>query len=268
MASLFKMTYYNTYYYANIVDNVINDPFPYLLNLEGFKTRLVVCNFPKPSFLHDFVSFLIEQIMYEDLEDVVTAIELDNRNIRKAKFPINNFLSVHGIEHESFRQWLRGQDIRNSHLIDLIHEYHNDLYLTGPFQDYLERISKEVFYILFQNRSFLEKFNLYLALCLEHGLEESQEPGILTNKGKVKRVYIPEWVKKAVFFRDRGHCCMCQCDLTRTLSMLPKENYDHIVPLAMFGFNDITNIQLLCKHCNSKKRDQYIPVSRLYEEWF
>ena len=48
-------------------------------------------------------------------------------------------------------------------------------------------------YILFQNRDFLLRFNEQQAVAFEDNLR--------------KRKYIPEWVKRAVLFRDKG-CCV------------------------------------------------------------
>ncbi|MFM1707701.1 HNH endonuclease [Aeromonas salmonicida] len=46
-------------------------------------------------------------------------------------------------------------------------------------------------------------------------------------------------------------------------------NYDHIVPLSNFGFNDISNIQLLCKQCNQHdKHGGDATTSSLYQTWY
>lgn len=56
-----------------------------------------------------------------------------------------------------------------------------------------------------------------------------------------------EW--REVVMQQEGRCnnpyCRKKCKLTR----------DHIVPMELGGTNEIDNIQGLCKHCNSNKRD-------------
>lgn len=47
--------------------------------------------------------------------------------------------------------------------------------------------------------------------------------------------------------RQRGRCAVCKTKLTKSY------NVDHIVPLARGGSNYPTNLQLLCKSCNSSK---------------
>lgn len=98
-------------------------------------------------------------------------------------------------------------------------------------------------YILFQNRDFLLRFNEQQAVAFEDNPRT--------------RVYIPEWVKRAVLFRDKGCCVFCKKDLTGLYTLLEdnEKQFDHIVPLHDGGINDVCNIQLSCKECNLKKSD-------------
>lgn len=49
--------------------------------------------------------------------------------------------------------------------------------------------------------------------------------------------------------KAQGHrCAYCRCDLRKT-----KKHLDHIMPLALGGSNDRTNLQYLCAHCNLSK---------------
>jgi 5-methylcytosine-specific restriction endonuclease McrA len=45
-------------------------------------------------------------------------------------------------------------------------------------------------------------------------------------------------------------------------------HYDHIVPLAQGGINDVTNIQLLCDKCNLKKTSKNVFTTLKYESWY
>lgn len=80
-------------------------------------------------------------------------------------------------------------------------------------------------------------------------------PGKLVEQVKwVDRIKWAEWTKKAIRSRDRGKCAECQKSLTMELS--DDENIDHIVPLSKGGTNDLVNLQLLCRNCNSNKSNK------------
>jgi 5-methylcytosine-specific restriction endonuclease McrA len=57
-------------------------------------------------------------------------------------------------------------------------------------------------------------------------------------------------------------------DLSGLVNIENSENYDHIVPLASYGLNDVTNIQLLCSKCNKKKSGGTAITSYKYQTWY
>lgn len=52
---------------------------------------------------------------------------------------------------------------------------------------------------------------------------------------------------RGLFLLQKGCCAICNGKL------LDKFHRDHIMPLVLGGSNDISNIQILCPSCNSKK---------------
>lgn len=128
-----------------------------------------------------------------------------------------------------------------------------------------EKLCDDVFYILFSNRILLQQFNLVISREFEKFKFLKTE---LSANGKIKRIGIPNWVKKAVYHRDKGRCVMCTTDLSGVINKLEPQNFDHIVPLDLFGVNDPTNIQLLCKRCNSQKLNRNTNSSSFYQHWF
>ncbi len=104
----------------------------------------------------------------------------------------------------------------------------------------VKRIAQDTFQLLFRDRRFLLRFNQELAQQL-------------SSRPKVRRVSPPQWLKRAVFYRDNGRCVTCGKDLTGADYLGDTVHYDHIVPLAQHGTNDPTNFQLLCDACNLHK---------------
>jgi hypothetical protein len=59
-----EMGYYNTYYYANIISNLLSNRFSYLKTLHGFFENdghlWFLEPFPKYSALHNLLHFMLE----------------------------------------------------------------------------------------------------------------------------------------------------------------------------------------------------------------
>lgn len=60
--------------------------------------------------------------------------------------------------------------------------------------------------------------------------------------------YISDDLRKSILERD-GHKCV-NCDDTDYLEI------DHAIPFSMGGLSEPDNLQVLCRRCNSKKRDR------------
>lgn len=136
---------------------------------------------------------------------------------------------------------------------------------SKKFTTLAEQLCDEIFFILFSNRKLLRKFNENNAANFTKFCFTQNQ---LTIKGTLKRQRIPKWVQKAVFHRDKGRCSFCSTDLTKIINIESTNNYDHIIPLDLFGINDPTNIQLLCETCNLDKLNRNTNVGTKYQEWF
>ena len=70
-----------------------------------------------------------------------------------------------------------------------------------------------------------------------------------------------EWaaLTRMVVERDGWVCTYCDCDTS-----LPENGYaiDHVYPLAKGGSNDIDNLTMACRSCNSSKGDKILD-----DEW-
>ena len=74
----------------------------------------------------------------------------------------------------------------------------------------------------------------------------------------VERVAWPVWVKPDLLTREGGRCAVCGSDFMRDPSI--EVHIDHIIPITRGGSNDLVNLQLLCRGCNLKKKNNLTPV--------
>lgn len=271
--TLVTMRYFETYYYANLISNLLSEPFAYLRHLNSWhedrEAALFLAPFPKFSLLHDFATHIIELLIHEQVSDVsVDAIATD----RSAELWVDQALRHHGFSPPGFRRFLEEQNVKLADLSeDHIADYHNDLLLSGDLEKLIEQLTAEVFFVVFSNRTLLANLNSYVAGIVRLGVDGDPGDGdttVASRATRVKRAAIPAWAKNAVFFRDRGLCVQCLTNLSGLLTAQTEENYDHIVPLNEGGVNDVTNLQLLCGSCNRAKGGRSVETPNRYETWY
>lgn len=241
----FKARGFSVYYVANAVFNIVSTPMLYARGIEDILGDMRAESLMKPfqrysnlqSFIHDIALDVITEEIDSDIEETVL---------------IRRFLEIFNVAFDD--EALRDEET--------FWTFTNE---SERFYPAVEELSDEVFHVLFVDLMFLQKFN---ALCAGY-IEQSGFGGdYRTANGTLKRVNIPVWARRAVFYRDRGECRSCKRSLAAVINRLETERYDHIVPLAQFGPNDVTNLQLLCEPCNSAKSSRQEAVSSLYPRAF
>lgn len=130
-----------------------------------------------------------------------------------------------------------------------------------------ELVVDDVFTVLYSNKHFLFQFNSELTRIIGE-LKYEDFPEFLKKDGVIKRNYLPKWLQRAVFMRDKGRCQVCGTDLTKILNLDNNENYDHIIPLEIGGTNDPVNIQLACESCNKSKGAKNIGFNSLANRYW
>ena len=284
---MLEAKFYETYYFCNIIRNILYNPFPFLRNLEEFHGDQAIFYllepFKKYSTLHDFIEFIVVDIYNEATSKIYLksmkesysnsfALNINSKIIRSHKLPIELAFEFHGIEYEDFETHL---GFYNKVFVDCdeddIYSFMDELRNSEAYEKLIDQTTKEIFYILFQNRELMLIFNEMISSILKLRINEHipEEVRYLFKKsGVLNRKTIPKWVKRAVYFRDRGCCVICRKDLSGILNLENLENYDHIVPLARHGLNDVSNIQLLCYECNQKKLAGRAITSNIYQSWY
>lgn len=272
---IIEMSYYNIYYYCNIIDNLLHyftESIEWAPTGAQFTTPYFeneVPNFSKYSALHEFCFFAVKVLIDEDADQCLDKIqsrfdELENitnkaKRLHRAfqfdedhcdgKIEIDRILLHLNPKAESFFHYLLDSDCKC-----ISDDYLEFGFFNGELDDVLTQMSRELFYVLFQNRDFLFRFNVYMANA---------------NPARVERCNIPNWVKRAVKYRDRGRCVCCGIDLSGSFDCEDEGavHYDHIVSLHEGGINDVSNIQLMCRKCNLSKSGQSF-TSTVYKDWY
>lgn len=280
--------FYETYSICDVVNGILKNTLNHALLLEGFhcdqRWADWLTPYKKESVLHMFISFVVQGMhseqadefdidrqkrIYASFKSVSSAIA----DLQPLKLPIEFAFDHHGIDHLTFFEFLKdsGKNFEEADADD-IHEYMNEIWISAAYDDLMKQTVNEVFHVLFQNRELMMMFNSYISGILENAQWDEVEDldrSLLAHNGTLARVRPPKWAQRAVFFRDRGRCVLCGCDLTGLMSIDNIENYDHIVPLSRWGINDITNLQLLCVSCNQhEKRDGEPITSGRYQSWY
>lgn len=241
----FRARGFSVYYVANAVFNIASSPMLYARGIEeilgDMRTESLMKPFQRYSNLHSFVHDIALDVITEEIGSNITETVL-----------IRRFFEIFAVDFD-----------------DKVFDDEEDFWMfaneSERFYAAIEELSDEVFHVLFVDLIFLQKFN---ALCAGYIGQSGFGEDYRTSTGALKRVNIPVWARRAVFHRDRGECRSCKRSLAAVINRLETERYDHIVPLAHFGPNDVTNLQLLCEPCNLAKSSQQDAVSSLYPRAF
>lgn len=282
-----RAEFYETYYFATCIRNILHDQFAYIRHLNDFYGDGNYLSFAEPfprfSAFHSFIEFVLQTLLTDDTE----TCDLDFRQHQMEKFknipsalqdmqpdvlPIEHSLLFHGITHISFADWLtKAEKTFDQACRDDVCEYLDLLSEEGIVDALLAQALRETFYLLFGNRPLLLLFNQMMADQMNETVLAEIDPEtrrFFERDGVLRRFPLPEWVRRAVFYRDRGLCSVCARDLSGLVNIWSEDQYDHIVPLAKGGLNDVTNIQLLCGDCNRRKCDGEALTSSRYEDWY
>lgn len=271
-----EMSYYHVYYYCNIIDNLLR---LFTSSIDWVSTGAQfldayfegdVEDFPRHSALHAFCDYAIRTLVGEEDEKELDEIQMryddekamllnQSKRIKYAfqndhyklncRLWIDRLIANYGDGCESFYDFIK--DAQFTCISDV---YMDFCFCNRDIDDAMIKLSRELFYVLFQNRDFLYRFNYYLST---------------KSKNHMQRCNIPTWVKRAVKYRDRGKCVCCGRDLSGILDCEDQNSihYDHIVSLKDGGINDVSNIQLMCRSCNLRKSSNSY-THQVYKDWY
>lgn len=276
-----EMKYFDAYYYAQVVQRTLSEPISFIGVLHDFfheNDAVVgfVDPFPRWTLLHRYIYYCIEVIEFEqipsdaDVQHALGLIDAVSSLVGSSTLNIERAMETYGIRHLSFRDWIAARGISPTDAgSDDVFDYYDDL--ADQRHQVHERLCEEVFFLCFMNRSLLLQLNGMVASSV-HEVDKSLLPDEFVCRflraGVLRRERAPAWAKRAVFFRDRGRCVYCHSDISGLGALSRQVRYDHVVPLASGGANDVTNLQLLCTSCNENKGARPSGTKNHVERWF
>jgi len=136
------------------------------------------------------------------------------------------------------------QDLKN--YIELLENYNNKSFKIAIKDIHDYRISFAILY-----DSILDNESAEKALSSLNVAEKNSAFIFSDNKRKEANIYISKKNIRKDVFRIHGNCCL-KCGSKYKLSL------DHIIPICKGGKNCLTNLQPLCKNCNSSKGSKII----------
>jgi HNH endonuclease len=287
-----RIKYAATYYFLSQLDQYVSPDLMLDRYLSDyFETAILdyIVPFRKWTALHMFSSLFADMVLDADFS---RAMEFDYVKLgscevescstyprEDANLLASDLCQIHKIDaltlDETLHGWVLPRDCcrRSGQLMDksVLDDAWSDWKLQEGHDLLLAQIAEEMFFVLFANRSFLRRFNQHMADRISL-LSPDEDETLLRENSRGDTVLVradpPDWAKRAVFFRDRGYCCGCERNLENSLRPINHAQYDHIVPLAAGGMNDVSNLQLMCDSCNGKKRDKSMEASEVYERWY
>lgn len=241
-----------TYSYADKVrkeifeDDFMIDPIDIASDLDNQLSKP-----RKWTLLHDYIDYVVR----DDLNFYFRGGGWDYEDIN----PIFSMLDAHSIEYLTLEQYIEElfRDDEAGAKIDITEEYieeHKYEYALNYLEEIVlntlpSMLVPEVFTLLFSDREAMKAFNLKVADTLG-----DRTP---------RCTYWPKWLQRALFCREKGLCAICKADLTSLHHVNGKLAIDHIVPIALNGVNDPTNLQILCEACNGKKSGTEVVTSNV-----
>lgn len=224
-----------TYGYADSIKEMIcNDaetliPIERFFENEGESFFKKACAPNKVTLLHDY----IYEVVYCE-----TAYAL-KKALEETLPDIYDILNTYKITFIKLKHY-KGTDYKH-HL------------LTCLKKEIFGKLTNEIFTLVYQDKQLLHDFNIVAANYIK-SKKLATHQDYLASDGVLKRnTYWNTWLTNGIYCRDKGHCGICLSDLSGQYASGIELAVDHIVPLANGGTNDPTNLQLLCRRCNSKK---------------
>jgi hypothetical protein len=163
-AKRFEHTYYNSYYYSNIIDNILSGDADLLGFINSFFDNYdyyFIKPFEKVSAFHMFIHSTLFDFFMNDMNeyDEKTFNRYTKSRLNIPTLYAETVFKEYDIDY-SFSEFIGS---KNDITYEDIEQYHNELILTDYLELCIDKITEEVFYLLFNNRNLLTRFNVFVS---------------------------------------------------------------------------------------------------------
>lgn len=204
--------------------------------------------------ISDSYYYWLKHVEKEELLEIIKDFKAYGVRIPEYREPSYKDLDLDGLDDDSAKLEL------NEAKREYVYNYKNDLRGDRSLK-LAKAISKEVVENLFRDRELMKTFNENVAYHINQ-LDKEKYPSLFNKRGNIVRFSSwPCWLRDALMYREEGKCAIGGEDLTKLITQDVKPNIDHIVPLALGGTNDTSNLQYICRECNLDKLDHTIITS-------
>lgn len=248
---------------ANEVTEIVKSDTSFFCFLEEEENIIHTCFKPmKTSALHYFIFAVYKTHIVNHGKELIRENEYEEDILDELEKIVQDF-EIEEIINEKCKKELKEENLEK--IFDFI------MYEDKVIEGFVE----SAFYILFSDRRFLHDFNFSLCNFINQIPDfQMKYKDQLNTKGKVKRARFPNWLKDAIFHRDKGVCVECRRDLTGIVNSDFSRHIDHIIPLdygkegMLGGTNDSSNFQLYCDKCNLKKGSRNTNTNNINIPWW
>lgn len=276
----FENRHFRTYALCNVIDRAVDHYFSSLTawSDEFFGEPGPVLELVRPwqkrTALHHVCEWLIDRYLADEEVSTLYTVRGGEELQPTWLLPAEAAMLEYGmVERNDVHEVDRARLKNDTDYANFLNGYVLELRTSTPFEQLAGQLVDECFYVLFGNRRFLRNLNAILAPRTEESAMYASEyepeyVRFFNQSGSLRRTAPPMWARRAVFYRDHGRCVRCGVDLSGVLDPMAKADYDHVVPLAEGGLNDVTNLQLLCARHNRAKGATIAVEDGPYRRWF
>lgn len=168
---LTQMNYLDVYLLCQTANNLLRGGFELLINdffEDLFAEDQIPSRFSKESYLHSYCEWVVNQMIWDDTENTADLIRKCAKMPRGSNWDgtlwvdrlLNQYQTNPDGKSDFFmfygEELAHVEQLTDEEINDYIYNYLCELTLSGWYEECAKKLAREMFYLLFQNRDFLQ----------------------------------------------------------------------------------------------------------------